>query len=230
MYGIVWACLGEPARELTVFPEFEQPGVRCINLLAKEVATSAPRLMENFLDMAHFPFVHAPILGEEPHTEVRDYRLEVSGDGIVARDCFFWQPSGLPSQPGGADIEYVYEVRRPIVATLTKLPVGGRSAGSDVLHIMLALSPVDELRTRAWLVSVFENDTRSTDQELYDFNAEIFGQDVPIVESQSPRWLPLAPDAEVSQRADRISIAYRRWLTEAGWRYGTSLGAAAAAA
>jgi phenylpropionate dioxygenase-like ring-hydroxylating dioxygenase large terminal subunit len=226
-YGVLWACFGEPARELVVFPEYEQPGVRCINLAPKEVATSAPRLMENFLDMGHFPFVHAHILGQEPHTEVRDYRVEVSASGLVARDCFFWQPSGMPSQPGGGDIEYIYEVRRPMIAMLTKLPVGGREAGSDVLHIMLALSPVDECRTRAWLVSVFENDPLSSDQALYDFNAEIFEQDVPVVESQMPKWLPLEPNAEVHQRSDRMSVTYRRWLAEAGWHYGTSRGAAA---
>ena len=35
--------------------------------------------------------------------------------------------------------------------------------------------------------------------------------------------VPLDPGAEVHQRADRGSLAYRRWLKDRGIRYGTSL-------
>jgi hypothetical protein len=34
------------------------------------------RIVENFLDMSHFPYVHTGVLGEEPVTEVTDYRSE----------------------------------------------------------------------------------------------------------------------------------------------------------
>ncbi|WP_189690520.1 aromatic ring-hydroxylating oxygenase subunit alpha [Pseudorhodoferax aquiterrae] len=225
-YGIVWACLDDPARELALFPEYDLPGTRCIHLAPLEVRTSAPRLVENFLDMAHFAFVHGGILGDLAHTEVRGYAVESSPQGVVARDCFAWQPAGFPGQEGD-EVEYVYEVRRPIVAMLTKRTAPRPGAVPEVLHLLLALAPVDECRTRAWLVSVFDGNTSASDQALHDFNADIFQQDVPIVESQSPRWLPLEPGAELPQAADRMSIAYRRWLVQGGWSYGTSLGRAA---
>ncbi len=116
--------------------------------------------------------------------------------------------------------EYVYRVRRPLIASLTKMASGGQGA----LHIMLAASPVTRIETRAWLVSIHEDDTAHTDQQLYDFNLEILLQDTPIVESQWPKALPLDLDRELHQKCDRMSVAYRRWLADTGFGYGTSLG------
>jgi phenylpropionate dioxygenase-like ring-hydroxylating dioxygenase large terminal subunit len=230
-YGIVWVCLGAPARELDVFPEYDRPypHVRTVHLKPQLVQTSALRLMENFLDMAHFPFVHTGTLGEEPRTEVKDYRVQATERGLVATNCLFWQPGALPALKEGAEIEYVYSVRAPMVATLTKLPLKSAGDGSGAMHLLLAIAPVEECQIRAWLVSVFENDPHSTDQQLYDFNMGIFMEDVPMVESQQPKWLPLEGTSELHQRCDQLAVSYRRWLKEIGWSYGTSLGAAATA-
>jgi phenylpropionate dioxygenase-like ring-hydroxylating dioxygenase large terminal subunit len=219
-YGVVWVCLGEPAYALDFFPEYATAGARTINLAPQDVRSSAPRVVENFLDMAHFPFVHTGILGEHAFAEVPDYEVSETNDGLVARQCRFWQPAGLPGQGGGALIEYVYRVKRPLIASLTKIAASGQGA----LHIMLAASPVSRDETRAWLVSVHEDETEHSDQALYDFNMEILMQDTPIVESQFPKYLPLDPAAELHQRCDRMSVAYRRWLAGKGFGYGTSLG------
>lgn len=227
-YGVIWVCMGEPAHDLDVFPEYDRPGARHVNLVPYEVNTSGPRLMENFLDMAHFPFVHTDILGQEPHTEVKDYTVKTTADGLEAINCFFWQPAAMPSVGhGGADIEYVYRVKRPLIATLSKVPQASEGPDASALHLMLVISPVEECKIKAWLVTVFENDTVSSDQRLYDFNLEIFLQDVPIVESQEPKWLPLEMKSEVHQRCDQMAVTYRRWLKEHGLKYGTSLGATA---
>jgi phenylpropionate dioxygenase-like ring-hydroxylating dioxygenase large terminal subunit len=50
----------------------------------------------------------------------------------------------------------------------------------------------------------------------------VSAQDVPIVESQRPELLPLDLQAELHLRSDRTAIAYRRWLTKIGLRYGTA--------
>ncbi|HTJ95327.1 MAG TPA: aromatic ring-hydroxylating dioxygenase subunit alpha [Pararobbsia sp.] len=219
-YGVVWICLGEPAHALDFYPEYDTPGARCINLAPQTVRSSGPRVIENFLDMAHFPFVHAGILGAPAHTEVRDYEVTTSDQGLEATQCYFWQPAGLPGLPG-ADMEYVYRVKRPLVASLTKKAAHGFGA----LHILIVVSPVSQTETRAWLVSAHEDDTTHTDAQLYDFNMEILVQDTPIVESQYPKHLPLDPGVELHQRCDRMSVAYRRWLLSQSFAYGTSLGA-----
>ena len=60
------------------------------------------------------------------------------------------------------------------------------------------------------------------EQDLIDYQDEIFGQDRPIVQSQRPELLPLDLQAELHLKSDRTAIAYRRWLNELGVTFGTS--------
>ena len=51
------------------------------------------------------------------------------------------------------------------------------------------------------------------------FVQTIFAQDLPIIENQNPKRLPLDPQAETPIRSDRASILYRRWLSDLGATY-----------
>jgi phenylpropionate dioxygenase-like ring-hydroxylating dioxygenase large terminal subunit len=46
---------------------------------------------------------------------------------------------------------------------------------------------------------------------------------MPILENQLPQRLPLDARAEVSTRADAMSIAYRRWLKARRFNYGVEV-------
>ena len=58
-YGYLWTSLGEPPDDLFPLPEYHHPKRRNMNAGSVGVATSAPRAVENFLDLAHFPYVLA---------------------------------------------------------------------------------------------------------------------------------------------------------------------------
>ena len=217
-YGYVWCSLGAPAREPFPIPEYAEEDRRNLNAASIGVHVSAPRAIENFLDLGHFPFVHTDILGVEPHTEVREYRVEVDGDNgeIVATNCMFYQPKAAATSESGADVEYVYRVPHPFCSVLYKSsPLDpGRM---DV--IALFCQPLDEHRTRAhMLLSIL--DEGNEDREIRAFQQMIFGQDKPILENQFPKKLPLDPRAETPIRADKSSIFYRRWLSDLGLTYG----------
>jgi phenylpropionate dioxygenase-like ring-hydroxylating dioxygenase large terminal subunit len=213
-YGVIWVCLGGPPGELDYFPAYEAPGARHVHHPTAVLHASGPRIIENFLDMAHFPFVHAGILGAESHTRVRDYDVTVTARGVEATNCWFWQPAATPSSGDGADVEYSYRVPHPYVATLRKVP----QADAPAFDLMIMASPADETHCRAWMVASYHSD--ASEDEFFAFNDRIFQQDIPIVESQRPRCLPLDPTAERHQSSDKISLAYRRWLAELGLRYG----------
>ena len=115
-----------------------------------------PRIVENFLDMAHFPFVHAGVLGAESHTEVRDYTVTAKEDGIEVTNCLFWQPAATPGSTSGADVEYRYRVPHPYVATLSKLPRDGAAGFS----LMIMASPLDEEHCRTWMIGAFTRSRR----------------------------------------------------------------------
>ncbi len=95
------------------------------------VRTSGLRIVENFLDMAHFPFVHTDILGAEPHTEVAQYATEIRRDvdEVWATNCRFFQPQAAASATEGIVTEYQYRVASPFVTVLYKTCPNARDDG-----------------------------------------------------------------------------------------------------
>ena len=216
-YGYIWTCLGTPSAPLFDLPEYAEADRRNVCAATVGVKTSAPRAVENFLDMGHFPFVHTGILGVEPHTEVREYEvtLDETRDEILATECIFYQPQAAAGASAGIMADYIYRVPHPYCSVLYKSCPDDESR-LDV--IALFVQPVDEETIRAHaLVSVI--DTQSSDLDIRMFQQTIFGQDKPILENQLPKKLPLDPRAETPIRADKVAIVYRRWLRSKGLSY-----------
>src|ERR1700761_4424470 len=69
-FGLIWTTLGEPATQVFDFPEAHEPGRRYLRCGWVTLHTSAPRIVENFLDTAHFRYVHPGVPGPAP-AEVR---------------------------------------------------------------------------------------------------------------------------------------------------------------
>ncbi len=217
-YGYTWTCLGTPSDDLFPIPEFAEPDRVNMSCGSIGIHVSAPRAVENFLDMGHFPYVHTDILGSEPHTEVKEYDVEVSEerDEVLATKCRFMQPRAAKSATQAMEVEYVYRVPHPFCSVLYKSCPEDESR-RDVIGIFL--QPVSEERCRAHLLQSMIDST-STLTELRRFQQTIFGQDKPILENQYPKKLPLDPRAETPIRADKSAIAYRRWLSQKGITYG----------
>jgi phenylpropionate dioxygenase-like ring-hydroxylating dioxygenase large terminal subunit len=217
-YGYLWACLGSPPLELFDLPEFNESDRRNIHVASFGIHCSAPRSVENFLDLSHLPFVHEGWLGEQPHTEVVDYnvRIDEETNDLWATDCSFWQPVAAASASGGQMVEYSFRVANPYCAVLYKsCPLD--ESRMDVIGLFL--QPLDEEWINGhMLMSYIDNE--STTAEMRRFSQTIFGQDKPILENQLPKRLPLDSRAETPIRADKMGIAYRRWLSDLGVTYG----------
>jgi phenylpropionate dioxygenase-like ring-hydroxylating dioxygenase large terminal subunit len=217
-HGYLWTCLGEPPEDLFSFDEFYESDRKNVPTGVFGVNVSAGRAVENFLDMGHFPFVHTGILGEEPHTEVKEYEVEVSEtrDEVLATQCQFYQPMAALASDGGAMVDYIYRVPHVNCALLYK------SSPTDEKRfdvIFLFLQPMGQEKIRAHTGMCVVDDSNSLASIRY-FQQTIFGQDKPILENQYPKRLPLDPCAETPIRADKTAIAYRRWLSRKGLTYG----------
>ncbi len=142
------------------------------------------------------------------------------GTGVIATECFAWQPQTNSLAHGGSEVEYTYRVVRPLTAILTKVPEaqqGFREA------ISLHVQPLEEEASRVWIVLAL-TDFDTSDEQLRAFQDRIFLQDKPILENQVPRRLPLEPGAELPVRSDRMSMAYRSYLRDTGLHYGVISG------
>ncbi|WP_048848878.1 (2Fe-2S)-binding protein [Tanticharoenia sakaeratensis] len=219
-YGYLWTALADPVRDIAVIPEAEEPDRRLVCCGSIAVRTSGLRIVENFLDLAHFPFIHTDVLGAEPQTEVARYRIETRDDGaeIWAVDCTFFQPQAALSASGGIMTDYTYRVANPF-STLLYKTCPAAPGRQDV--IALFVQPMTQTVCRAHPV-MFLVDAASAQDGLVQFQQLIFLQDRIVLENQRPRLMPLDASTEIPTLADRSSVAYRRWLKARGVRYGAA--------
>nr|WP_315185642.1 aromatic ring-hydroxylating dioxygenase subunit alpha [uncultured Albidiferax sp.] len=219
-YGLVWVQLEASDVPVVAFGAEDDSRLRKLLCGPYDVATSAPRLVENFLDMAHFAFVHEGWLGTRSASSIDDYRVETTATGLLATQCKAWQPQSSVQATGPAQVEYTYAVDAPYTAVLTKLPDPASVALADFREaIGLFICPVGPERSRLWF-RLACSDWVSTDATLQAFQHTIFEQDQPVLESQIPQRLPLDPRAELHTVADKASAAYRRYLKHLGITFG----------
>jgi phenylpropionate dioxygenase-like ring-hydroxylating dioxygenase large terminal subunit len=184
-----------------------------------EVATSAPRVIENFLDLSHFGTVHAGWLGDAAHMALEPYTVETTANEALATDCRVWQPQSqatLQGETAGAWVDYTYRVAHPYCAMLTKLP---QAAGGISESIAVFVCPMNHTQSRVWFSMVMQ-DVGQSDESVQAFQHTIFMQDAPVLLSQRPALLPLDQSAEKHSAADRMSAAYRGLLRSWKVRYG----------
>jgi phenylpropionate dioxygenase-like ring-hydroxylating dioxygenase large terminal subunit len=194
-----------------------------------DVGCGIRALSENFRDMSHFAFVHRASMGPDVRREVDEYEVEKSGrtlryrlsshpEGVVIGDGATAAPAEQPARDGktpmaaaafGRTNEYTI-VLPSSTYIFSHLPGGGRR----FIAQFVAPASDDGLRSRLfWSVGV-DDDTRFRYgvgvRDAHDFDAQIFREDIEIVENCNPREQPLDPRQQVHTRADAYGIAYRR--------------------
>jgi phenylpropionate dioxygenase-like ring-hydroxylating dioxygenase large terminal subunit len=214
-HGLVWVRLKASHSLPPSFDAEHDTRLRKLLCGPYEVEASAPRIVENFLDLAHFGFVHEGLLGDRDHTALASYRIDTTAEGFIAHGCEAWQPQSNRLSAQGSRVDYRYELNGPYSAQLTKLPQA-QDGYQDVIGLFVC--PTDPERSRVWF-RVALTDFDSSDDDLRAFQDKIFMQDRPVLESQSPKRLPLS-GGEVHCAADRSSAAYRRYLGERGITFG----------
>jgi phenylpropionate dioxygenase-like ring-hydroxylating dioxygenase large terminal subunit len=213
--GIIWVCLGQPVGPPAAFPEFTDGRFRSVACGPYPLVASAPRVMENGLDVAHLAVVHEGILGDLDHAEIEDYVAHETAEGVFAADIKVWQNNVDGSGRSGV-ASYQFQVLRPFVMTV-------RKPGADKnFAIFVTVAPVDEFTSLyySWVAMDYDRDTPAS--QISGFQDRVIAQDIAIIESQRPELLPLDLQAELHLRSDRASIAYRQWLNRIGLTFGTS--------
>lgn len=216
-YDLVWVCLGVPEMDVPTFPEWEDSAYRKVLAGPFGFKAYATRVLEDFLDAGHYPFVHASQLAGSKNVEMQDYAVSTSESGLVSDDIKvrrIWREG--PGGTGEVDVVYSYRVQRPLTAHYTK------SYGNERFSMLDTVTPVDEGVSLVWSVMAFNYPPGKSDQALVDYQAKLAAEDAPVVESQRPRLLPLDMGQETPVPSDRLAVSYRQWLKRLGLKFGTS--------
>jgi phenylpropionate dioxygenase-like ring-hydroxylating dioxygenase large terminal subunit len=216
-YGLVWVCLGSPGKDVPAFPEWSDTAYRKVQAGPYRFKAYATRVLEDFMDAGHYPFVHASQMAGSKNVEMRGYSVEATESGLVSEEIGvrrIWRDG--PGGTGEVGVTYSYRVERPLTAQYTK------SYGGERFSMLDTVTPVDECESLVWSVMAYNYPPGKTDEELVAYQDKLATEDIPIVESQRPQLLPLDMGQEIPVPSDSLSVAYRRWLKKLGLKFGTS--------
>ncbi len=215
--GIVWVCLGTPVSPVPEALPFLDKGLTSILMGAYHIQASAPRVVENFLDVSHLMFVHEGLLGDSASPEIDDYRV-TEIDGVLVSDSIkVFQPN-VDGRGRQVTNHYVYEIFGPMSVRIKLRTLGT----DDILHLTLVVAPNTATSSTAFVIHQRNYDLNSPEAEFIKFQDLLIAQDKVIVENQKPELLPLDLQEELHLRCDRVAIAYRKKLRELGVTIGTA--------
>jgi phenylpropionate dioxygenase-like ring-hydroxylating dioxygenase large terminal subunit len=212
-YGLVWVCPGTPAGEPPAVSVEDDPTFRRINTGVEVWRTSALRMTDNFLDIAHFPWVHVGTFGRQDQTEVPPIELGPLDDGWYG----YAYEVEAGNESGGASSGQTTAVVHRSMTTGFVLPFAVRSTiGYDtgLEHVLLLCStPVDD-DVALFTFVVWRNDDHDVPAEAVIALDRAIGAEDKAMLERIPGGLPLPAAATVSTQADRASVEWRRRLHE----------------
>jgi phenylpropionate dioxygenase-like ring-hydroxylating dioxygenase large terminal subunit len=210
-YGLVWLCPGEPVAGIPEIAAEHDPAYRRINTGVDVWRVSATRMTDNFLDISHFPYVHAGTFGIEANQQVPRIDMTELDRDFVGYEYEVEVGNELGSAASGIAAPVV--TRR--MTTGFNLPFTVRSTihyetGLD--HLILLLStPIDDV-TSYFSFVIWRNDDHDVPAEdVIAFDRAIGAEDKRMLE-RVPGVLPLDQTATVSVQADKASVEWRRRL------------------
>jgi len=211
--NMVWINLSKEVNDFVNIKEFNESNFNHVASGPYIMNASAPRAIENFLDVAHFPFVHENHLGVKDKPMIDDYDVVSSNKGIHASNVKIFQPNPDGTNKSG-EVIYDYHVHSPFVASL-----GKDVSKNERFVLVFYVTPISETESMIYTLTLM-NFGKLDDKIVRDYQDFITAQDVPIVESQRPELLPMDLQEELSIRSDKISIAYRRYLKKMNISFG----------
>jgi phenylpropionate dioxygenase-like ring-hydroxylating dioxygenase large terminal subunit len=217
-YGLIWVAPEEPAGPIIDLPSWDDPWRSRVDMEVFAGRYGAALLIDNQLDMGHFPFVHAATFGSPEGQLLPPYQVEREGWGFVARARTSITAANDPAVARGErgaeqyrDMTYRYQAPYSLELRLD-YPIMG---GSTVISFFA--QPEDEEHSRFYATLSFEQPGGFDEVELAErvkFEYQVVGEDMDLQAAFGDLRLPLHPGAETHTRADRSSVEYRRILTE----------------
>lgn len=213
-YGLVWVCLGEPGAPIPTIAEEDDPAYRRINTPVDVWQASVTRMVDNFLDITHFPYVHTGTFGRAQDTHVPKIELGPLDDEWIG---YRYDVLANNSDIGALASGQTSGVVERAMSTGFNLPFNVRSTityGTGLSHILLLLStPIDDV-TSYFTFVVWRNDDFSVSaEEIIRFDLAIGAEDKLMLEKLDG-VLPLDQTTLVSVQADKCSVEWRRRLIE----------------
>ena len=211
-HDLVWVRLdGSADTEIPGHIAFDDPSFTVTMGTPYDWKTHSARRVENFVDLAHFPFVHPETLGNPDFVTFLVPDIDFCSPG---RMRFKYEPpeggrSAMDAAGNLAPLLHTdYTIALPFGVTLEQ-PLGN---GTRTVMWMYA-TPLDDVNCRTFWFCCNDTDEPFDPQASIRTQMRILEEDIGPVESQDPEQIP-HPRDEIAVGPDKVSLTYRRLLYE----------------
>jgi phenylpropionate dioxygenase-like ring-hydroxylating dioxygenase large terminal subunit len=216
-YGLVWVALDEPRWPIPALPELESPGWRTVLCGPYSWQSEASRQIENFTDLAHFPWIHPGLLGDPGRVVVLAPTVRTKGHVLHYE---FQRPeakstSKYPVFPN-EDREQSMRTTRYELHLPYTIVVHMDWGGYEKLIYLFVSQPLAADRCRGYCLIGQNYNLDQSERVFQEFEDVIFGQDRRVVESQRPEQVPFDLSEELHLKFDSVAVAYRRAMDDLG--------------
>jgi phenylpropionate dioxygenase-like ring-hydroxylating dioxygenase large terminal subunit len=207
LYGLVWLCPGTPECDPPEIPQDRDPSFRRVTAGLETWHVSATRMVDNFCDVAHFPYVHAGTIGPDTDPAVAPFNVEQ-----LDADFTGYRYRVDVRDEDGNDVRQRMSTafHLPFVVRSNTYYESGPRTGHDRV-LLLCTTPIDDITSLFTFVSWRNHDHDLSTDEFLAFDRAIGAEDKAMLE-RIGGVLPLDQSSTVSVRADRLSVEWRRRL------------------
>lgn len=218
--GIVFLAPEPPLTEILAVPAAFGPGFQHGYLGPLRASVGAGLMIDNFLDLTHFPFVHAATIGVDDETrfefEIERHELGL-GLGMTVTSEHLFPNREDPGVAAGVRpllqrrrLTYTYHAPFSVCLRIDYVEAGGTN------FLSFHVQPEDDQTCRIYTLVARDDLDGDADRlaEAISFEQKIVEEDLAVQERYRDKRLPLDPTAEVHIRADRATLELRRILGE----------------
>ncbi len=208
-YGLVWVCLGDNPQAIPAILQEEDGAYRRINNPVDIWKVCAMRMTDNFLDISHFPWVHAGTFGDGQRTQAPEIELQTLAGGFYGYE---YQVDVKNPPDANLASGKINEAVSRTMTTGFHLPFAVRSTvhyDSGLDHILLLLAtPIDDVTSYFTFVVWCNDDFRISAEDMIQFDRAVGEEDKQMLE-KIPGVLPFSPFATANSQSDKPSSAWR---------------------
>jgi phenylpropionate dioxygenase-like ring-hydroxylating dioxygenase large terminal subunit len=211
-YGIVFCCLSEnPIWPLPNWPGINNSKYKKLHFPTDTWHAAASRHVENFNDVAHFPWVHKETFGGYEDDPISEYEVEHTDYGLTFDLPYLEEGNRFPDDVEGKErnVIYKYQLTFPFSTIIIISPIDSEYEQ----YFADTVCPVSAHETKIFQIAT--DTTGNPDAEIMTKETSMINnEDKGMVEGQHPEDLPLDLMEEIHIPADRMSVEFRRSLAK----------------
>ena len=213
-WGMLWLAPAEPLVPLFDDPDDDDRDFLGAWLPPVRTPAAAGVVADNFLDVAHFPFVHAATFGAADEKIVDRYEVSTEEFGCRSvQDQWFDNPADPGVAAGIRPVRqrrratYVYRAPFQLMLRLAELDAG------TVKTILFFAQPESLTSTRIYTKMLLHGFSPSALASEVAFEEAVLAEDLELQKQMRLPGLPLRMRDELHVRADLLGVHLRRVLT-----------------